>query len=170
MFARPNAQHFQVAYVTNDIERAIGTFERDYDFPGFYLFSNVGLDVGGSGGPQLKIAIVYVNGVEIELIEPLGDTAPLYKDVLSNDAGLQIRFHHMAMRIEGSINNWEAHAASIDTAKHPIVYQGGLGDELRFIYTDERERLGHYVEHIWMSPDMLARMDALRPSYPGRRR
>jgi hypothetical protein len=170
MFARPNANHFQVAYVTNDIEQAIRTFAGDYDFPGFYLFSNVGLDTGNAGGPELKIAIAYVNGVEIELIEPLGDTAPLYKDVLSNDAGLQIRFHHTAIRIEGSINNWETHRASIDTTKHPIVYQGGLGDDLRFVYTDERARLGHYVEHIWMSPAMLARMEAVRPRYPDSRR
>jgi hypothetical protein len=35
MFARPNADHFQLAYVTNDIERAIRTFAGDYDFPGW---------------------------------------------------------------------------------------------------------------------------------------
>lgn len=166
MFVRPNAEHFQVAYVTNDIVRALERFACDYDVPRFYRFSNVVAGAGSvGGGPELEIAIAYVNGVEIELIEPLGDTAPLYKDVLSNGDELQIRFHHIAIRITGDLDNWDAHAASINTTKHPIVFQGGLGDDLRFIYTDERQRLGHYVEHIWMSPEMLARMDSMRPSY-----
>ena len=41
-----------------------------------------------------------------------------------------------------------------------------LGDSLRYIYTDERATLGHYVEHVWMAPDLLAQMRAVVPTYP----
>jgi len=166
MFARPNSRHSQIAYVTNDIEAAARVFEDQYGAPGFYHFSNVGPGVEIGGGPQLKIALARVGGVEIELIEPIGETAPLFKDVLPAGSGLAIRFHHVAIRIDGSKENWEAHAASIDRARHPVVFEGSLGDDLRFFYTDERATLGHYVEHVWMSPQLFAQVTAATPSYP----
>lgn len=166
MFARPNSQHSQVAYVTNDIEAAARLLEERYGGPGFYHFSNVGSGVDIAGGPQLKIALARVGGVEIELIEPIGDTAPLYKDVLPGGAELTIRFHHLAIRIDGPIENWEAHVASIDYELHPVVFEGSIGDDLRFFYTDEREALGHYVEHMWMSAGMLAQVTEMTPTYP----
>lgn len=166
MFARPNSQHSQVAYVTNDIEAAARLFEEEYGAPGFFHFSNVdnGMEIGN--GPQLKIALARVGGVEIELIEPIGDTAPLFKNALPRGPGLAIRFHHVAIRIDGPKENWDAHVASIDFGKHPIVFEGELGEDLRFVYTDERETLGHYVEHVWMSPKLFAQITAATPAYP----
>lgn len=46
------------------------------------------------------------------------------------------------------------------------MFEGALGDSLRYIYTDERATLGHYVEHVWMAPDLLAQMRAVVPAYP----
>jgi hypothetical protein len=165
MFARPNAQHCQVAYVTNDIEAAAAAFQRGYDAPGFYQFTNVGTGAD-AGGPQLKIGLVRVGGIEIELIEPIGDTAPLFKDALPDGPELAIRFHHVAIRIEGPLAHWDAHIATIDFDKHPIAFEGALGDQLRFLYTDERATLGHYVEHVWLAPDLYAHMLAVTPTYP----
>lgn len=97
MFARPNSQHSQVAYVTNDIDAAIEVFRSEFDTPGFYVFTNVGTG-SDEGGPQLKIGLARVGGVEIELIEPIGDTAPLFKDVLPAGGEFAIRFHHVCIR------------------------------------------------------------------------
>jgi hypothetical protein len=166
MFARPNARHSQVAYVTNNIEAAARSLEERFGGPGFYHFSNVGPEGQIGDGPQLKIALAQVGGVEIELIEPLGDTAPLFKDVLPGGQELVIRFHHVALRIDGPIENWHAHVASIDRTKHPVVFEGSLGDDLRFFYTDERSAIGHYVEHVWLSAPLLEQMAAATPAYP----
>jgi hypothetical protein len=165
MFAVPNARHSQVAYVTNDLDAAAALLEKQYGIPGFYKFDTAG--VAQPGDPQLRIGLARVGGVEIASIEPLGLTAPLFSQVLPPDrAELAIRFHHVAIRIEGSIEEWERHRAAIDTARHPIAYQGALGDMLRFFYTDERPTLGHYVEHVWMSPELLAQLGAAIPTYP----
>jgi hypothetical protein len=166
MFARPNASHSQVAYVTNDIEAAAALLEREFDAPGFFIFSNVRPGMEQTGGAELRIGLARVGGVEIELIEPIGDTAPLFSDVLAGGEGLKLRFHHICARIDGPIENWHAHAASIDTVAHPIVYGGEFGDDLRFFYTDERATLGHYLEHVWMSPALLAQVAAATPTYP----
>jgi hypothetical protein len=166
MFARENAQHHQIAYVTNDLDRAIALFKSEYAMPGFFVFNNVDTGAAKPGDAELRIALAHVNGVEIELIEPVGDTAPLFKAPLKAGPELEIRFHHVAIRINGPIENWDVHAASIDTVEHPIVYQGALGDDLRYFYTDERSRLGHYVEHVWMSPTVLEQIAAVRPKFP----
>jgi hypothetical protein len=165
MFARPAARHSQVAYVTNDLDRAIAVFEQDFGAPGFFSFNTADAGVGGPDSPKLRIALTNVGGVEIELIQPLANAA-LYQDALTPGDDLQIRFHHTCIRIDGTLQDWDSHVASIDFAKHPRAIEGGLADEMRFIYTDERPRLGHYVEHVWMSPAMLAHMNASVPHYP----
>jgi hypothetical protein len=163
MFALPHARHHQIAYATNDLDRAIALFEQDYGAPGFFVFNYASED---PGGPEIRIALSNVGGVQIELIEPIGDSAPLYRDVLEPGPELDICFHHVAIRIEGPIENWNAHEASLDLAAHPIVFRGASGDDLRFIYTDERARLGHYVEHMWLSPSTLEQLKAAIPRYP----
>lgn len=167
MFALPNARHSQVAYVTNDLDAAAALLERDYGAPGFYKFDTMQSGVSKPGDPQLRIGLARVGGVEIELIEPLGSTAPVFSQVLpQNRTELAIRFHHVAIRIEGTIRDFERHRAAIDTRRHPIAYEGGLGELLRFFYTDERAVLGHYVEHVWMSPELLSQLSAAVPTYP----
>jgi hypothetical protein len=165
VFAVPKARHSQIAYVTNDLDAAAALFERDYGAPGFYKFDNA--QVAQPGDPQLRIGLARVGGVEIELIEPVGATAPMFSRPLPEDRSeFAIRFHHVAIRIEGSLDDWERHRAAIDTRLHPIAFQGALGDLLRFFYTDERTVLGHYVEHVWMSPELLEQLRVAVPTYP----
>ncbi|MDB5702748.1 MAG: hypothetical protein JWL66_2947 [Sphingomonadales bacterium] len=168
MFARPNAQHSQIAYVTNDIDAAVRLFSEQYDTPGFFVFSNIQPGMEQQGSPQLRIGLARVGGVEIELIEPLNNTAPMFRDFLPQTDELVVRFHHVAIRIDGSLADWNAHVASIDVDAHPIVYSGQMGDDLRFFYTDERATLGHYVEHVWMSASMLAQVAEATPTYPAK--
>jgi hypothetical protein len=168
MFAVPHGRHSQVAYVTNDLDAAAALLEKQYGIPGFYKFDTTG--VAQPGDPQLRIGLARVGGVEVELIEPQGAARSLFSDALPTDgAELAIRFHHVAIRIDGSLEDWQQHRAAINTERHPIAYQGALGDMLRYFYTDERATLGHYIEHVWMSPELLAQLDAAIPTYPPRR-
>jgi Glyoxalase/Bleomycin resistance protein/Dioxygenase superfamily len=168
MFARPKATHSQIAYVTNDMDRALAVFRDDYDVPFFYVFANDAPGLTQSDGAQLKIALALVGDVEIELIEPLEGTAPLFSAPFPTDGSFAIRFHHVAYRITGALKDFEAHMASIDPARHPVVWQGAMGDLMRYAYTDERATLGHYVEHVWMHPNLLAQMSGMIPSFPVR--
>ena len=166
MFPRTNAAHSQVAYVTSDLERALAVFRDDYDVPSFHVFANDMPGLVQSDGSRLKIALALVGGVEIELIEPQGDSAPLFSAVLPADGSFAIRFHHVAIRIDGTLADFEAHMASIDPARHPVVWHGAMGDVLRYAYTDERAALGHFVEHVWMHPDLRAQLVGAIPVHP----
>lgn len=169
MFARPHATHSQVAYVTNDLDRALAVFRDDYDVPAFHVFANDAPGLEQSDGARLKIALALVGGVEIELIEPQGNTAPLFSAALPQDGSFAIRFHHIAYRIAGGLADFEAHMASIDPVKHPVIWHGALGAVMRFAYTDERATLGHYVEHVWMHEDLLAQLAGAIPVHPASR-
>ena len=166
MFARPSAIYSQTAYVTNNMEQALAVFREQYDVSSFYVFANDAPGMVQSDGAQMKIALALVGGVEIELIEPLGDTAPMFSAPLPNDGSFAIRFHHVAYRIEGDLSDFEAHMASIDPEKHPVIWSGSMGDVMRFAYTDERAVLGHYVEHVWMHPELRAQLAGAIPVFP----
>jgi hypothetical protein len=165
MFVRPRAIYSQTAYVTNDMDQALAVFRDHYDVPSFYVFANDAPGMVQSDGAQLKIALAIVGGVEIELIEPQGDTAPLFSVLLPDDGSFAIRFHHVAYRVEGDLSDFDAHMGSIDPEKHPVIWSGSLGDIMRFAYTDERALLGHYVEHVWMHADLRAQIAGAIPVY-----
>ena len=166
MFPRSNAALSQVAYVTSDLDRALAVFRDDYDVPSFHVFANDTPGLVQSDGARLRIALALVGGVEIELIEPQGDSAPLFSQALPGDGSFAIRFHHVAIRIDGTLADFEAHMASLDPARHPVVWHGAMGDVLRYAYTDERAALGHFVEHVWMHPDLRAQLAGVIPAYP----
>ena len=166
MYASPKASHQQVAYVTDDLDAAIAVFEREYGAPGFYRFSNADSGLPMEGQPILRIALARVGGVEIELIQPIGGPCEIFTDALRGGARPEIRFHHVAIRIEGSLQDWEAHRAEVLKKGRPVAFEGALGDDLRFFYTDERALLGHFIEHVWMSPGLLTQLGAVVPRYP----
>jgi Glyoxalase/Bleomycin resistance protein/Dioxygenase superfamily len=167
MFPRPNARHSQIAYVTTDMEQALAVWRDEFDVPEFYVFTNDALDLESSHPYRLKIALANVGGMEIELIEPLDGNA-MYSDPLPKDGSFAMCFHHICMRIEGPLANFEAHMASLDPVAHPVVYGGRMADLMRFAYTDERATLGHYVEHVWFDGDFYGQMSAAIPVYPTR--
>jgi Glyoxalase/Bleomycin resistance protein/Dioxygenase superfamily len=166
MFARPHSIYSQTAYVTNDMEQALAVFRDQFDVPSFYVFANDAPGMVQSDGAQLKIALAIVGGVEIELIEPQGDTAPMFSAPLPIDGSFAILFHHVAYRIDGDLADFETHMASIDPEKHQVIWSGSLGDVMRFAYTDERAVLGHYVEHVWMHADLRAQLAGAIPVHP----
>jgi hypothetical protein len=151
------------------MDRALAIFRDKFDVPAFHVFANDTPGLVQSDGSRLKIALALVGGVEIELIEPQGDSAPLFSAPLPDDGSFAIRFHHVAYRIEGELADFEAHMASIDAAQHPVIWHGGLGDMMRFAYTDERAVLGHCVEHVWMHTDLRTQLASLIPVYPATR-
>lgn len=165
MFPRPNAWHNQNAYVTNDMDRALAVWHEAFDVASFFVFENDAPGMVCSEPYRLKIALANVGGTEIELIQPL-DGNSMYNDFLPKDGSFALRFHHVCMRVDGPLANFEAHMASLDPALHPVVYSGQMADLMRFAYTDERATLGHFIEHVWFDSGFYGQMSAGIPVYP----
>ena len=162
----------QIAWVTPDIEHSQTQFREMYRVEEFYRADlDFPAQVFGESGPmKLKMALVNVDNIQLELIEPTGGGIDrIYRDVLPADGSHANVLHHVCIKVEGTLADWDDHVSRLG-ASRPIVYAGDAGPDVRFLYTDDRSTLGIYVEHLWRSPSMDAAMAAAIPTYVAGRR
>jgi hypothetical protein len=147
--------HYQNAYVTRDLEQAIALFRTQYDFDGFKPFQ-VATEIAtpaGRGTQVVKMALGWIGGLQYELIEPVSGMVDVYRSGLPDQH--PVRLHHICMRV----HDWATFRAEVERRKWPVAIEGsGSGGQLHFIYVDHRERLGHYLEYCWMTPERWAAM------------
>jgi hypothetical protein len=162
----------QLAWITPDIERSVEQFRTSYNVPSFHVFdTEFNATVGGETGiMSLRLALVYVDDIQLELIQPLSTgVSRIYTDVLPRDGSHRNVFHHVCVKVNGStLDDWDAHIASLPPER-PVYYTGEVGPTMRFAYTDERELCGMYVEHVWFMPEAEAAINADIPRYYSKR-
>ncbi len=140
---------FQNAYVTRSLERAIATLRDRFGAVDIKQFE-ASIEVKtphGTGPAAMKTALAWVGEIQYELIEPVSGFVDIYRDALRADDGLQ--FHHICMRPD----DLQQVRAEIERQGMPIVFEG-ISSATKFFYADARATLGHYLEYVWMHPDM----------------
>ena len=143
---------FQIAYVVRDMEKAVETLSAAHRIAGFRV-AVFELNLSFPKQPTtLKVALGWVDDHEIEMIEPILDGTDIFAPAVPAPPA-NMAFHHLAMRIHGSLEDWERFRATI--ADDRVVIAGGR-EGMRFIYIDVRDTLGHYLEYIWMGPQYLS--------------
>jgi Glyoxalase/Bleomycin resistance protein/Dioxygenase superfamily len=106
----------------------------------------------GHGPCHLKVALGWTGALQVELIEPISGNLRHYLEYLPVDErDLSPRHHHVCMRV----TDWSKTRAEVDERRWLIAYEGAV-EGCKFIYIDARESLGHYVEYLWMSPELWA--------------
>lgn len=141
-------QHYQNGYITRDIEKAIARF-RNYAGVENVVSFEVPVEVTtpkGRGTAVSKLAFIWINNLQYELIQPVSGLVDVYSDALPTDDS--IKFHHICMRVP----EWNDFRARVDRMGYPVVLEGG-SDALKFLYLDARDFLGHYLEYVWMTPE-----------------
>lgn len=142
-------KHFQNAYITRDIDKAIETFRKRLNGPidarSFEVTVNV-TTPKGSGFATNKLAFIWIDNLQYELIQPVAGLVDVYSEQLPADDSL--KFHHVCMRVD----DWDSFRANVDTLSYPVVLEGS-SDALKYVYLDARDTLGHYLEYVWMTPE-----------------
>lgn len=141
--------HYQNAYITRDLDRALAMFRTQYGFEGFKHF-DVTYELKtprGSGTASVRLALGWIGNVQYELIQPVSGWVEVYEEGLPD--GAELGFHHVAMRV----HDWETFRARLDREKRPVVMEGGTPGQLLWLYVDARDSVGHYLEYCWMSPE-----------------
>jgi len=145
--------HYQNAYVTRNIKKAIDAFKGRADIRKLIEYEG-SVDVmtpAGRGVQTNKLAFIWVDDLQYELIEPVSGTVDLYRNALpADDSPL---FHHICMRVD----DWNSFRARVDKQSLPVALEGG-NESLRFLYLDAREFLGHYLEYTWMTSERWAQV------------
>lgn len=146
--------HFQNAYVTRDIDKALDTFRQRLNAPQEIRSFDVTVDVktpAGSGAASNRVAFIWIDNLQYELIQPVSGLVSIYSDQLPADDSL--KFHHICMRVD----DWDSFRGKVDRQGYPVALEGG-SDALKFVYLDARDTLGHYLEYVWMTPARWAQL------------
>lgn len=146
-------RHFQNAYVTRSLESALGRFRVRVGVTDIRVFDAT-FDVGTSAmraSARAKIALIWIDGLQYELIEPVSGHDAIYREALPPGEGL--RFHHTCMRVD----DWDEFRERVERRGYPVVHEGDRGT-LKYVYLDARDLLGHYLEYCWMTPEHWSAM------------
>lgn len=135
-------EHFQVAYVTNDLARATTVLGERYGIADYYYIRDVQPPFGG----RMDIALAWAGNINIEIIQASGNRESFYERRLPQNE-FAIAFHHLGYRVAGA-EEWRQLLADVERTGHEIVYGGSDPSGLDFIYIEVPE-LGHYLEWIW---------------------
>jgi hypothetical protein len=146
----PYVGFYQVAYVTNDFERALAQCAQTHGAHQFARLPAMRYETGPGRTAICNIGLAYVGATEIEVIHPLEGDVQIYRDVLSA-SGFAIRFHHLA-RLYQSREELESQIAAYRKAGRPVPIDGTSPGSARYFYADFRVEMGHYVEGIWFEP------------------
>jgi len=154
----------QLAYVTNDIDEGMALYAT-YGVPSFHrLDAELPAEANGEAGTiKLKVALANVEGVQIELIEPVADLGGFYNSAIAGQTGFALGLHHVCQKLTRDFADWEAHIAELGGTRRPIVCSARADDYARIVFTDDRKLLGAYIEHIWMTPEAWADMGSRVP-------
>jgi hypothetical protein len=150
----------QVAYVTNDLDRALAEFA-ETGVRRFLQFREREFDIGRHAQVRCHIGMALSGGVEIEVIEPLGGADAIYRDVLSGP-DFALRFHHVAYTLP-SLEALTALKAEMRAGGLAIPVEGAAPEGVTYFYGDLRRPFGHYVEYVYGGPEYEAGMAAALP-------
>jgi hypothetical protein len=152
----------QIAYVTTDFERALGELTRHFGVGPWVRMPDLLIETAPGRSARAHVGLALVGPVEIEVIAPCGEDDEVYRWRLP-EKGYGTCLHHLAHRFE-ALEQFEHALAQAEVAGISIAVRGtASGGAVRYFYTDQREALGHFVEHVWYQPEVLAQLhDTMR--------
>lgn len=146
------SKHYQNAYVTHDIEKAITLLQNRYGVEGLAA-GDLELDVVTERGAEkmaMRLGILWIDNLQIEVIQPVSGCIKHYTDSLpANKDDSSLRLNHIAMRRD----NLEQMQEEINNLGLPVLFKGDLNG-LHFVYVDARNELGHILEYVHTSPEI----------------
>lgn len=135
--------HFQIAYVTNDIERACALFSRRYGIRDYRRLEGE-LPAGG----HIRIELAWCGGLMYELIHASGPGSEVFNGVLPSRLpgnGLAICHHHLGYLIREQAG-WDALEREIEEGGWKIVHEIDVQGFLKARIVEVPE-IGHYLEY-----------------------
>lgn len=141
----------QVGVIVRDLDTAVQAFEDDFGLDGWDIFdANEGfpdlLVDGEPGKLNIRGAITSVNGMEIELLEPIGP-GPFADWLEQHGPGV----HHMAIIMPDKNAAFPmVMRREADNGRKPWIraemVEGEPGKKMDFAYLDRREDMGVILE------------------------
>lgn len=133
------AEHFQMAYATSDMERALELFKTRF---GIQRFSH--LEGQMPAGGLIRAAFAWVGTIMYEVICASGPGSDLYMDRLPRGDGFHIKHHHLGFLLRNR-EQWDDVMARARQSGWPVPYRND-NPLVEVCFVDAIE-LGHYLEY-----------------------
>jgi hypothetical protein len=133
--------HFQVAYATNDIDRACQMMSNQF---GILEFRR--LEGPTAAGGHIRVELAWVGGTMYELITASGPGSAIYVSRLPSDS-FAIRHHHLGFLIHDEAQ-WDALESDAARIGRTLLEKTNTPGFLQKCFVDVPE-LGHYFEYIF---------------------
>lgn len=137
------AEHFQMAYVTNDLDRACALFGEQLGIGAF-------AELGGAmpEGGEIEARFAWVGTLMYEIIAARGPGSAIYMDRMPRGSGFTLMHHHLGFLI-GSEAEWNGVLANAARQGWAVPYRNANPlTEVCFIAVPG---LPHYLEYLWAS-------------------
>lgn len=135
------AEHFQIAYATNDIDRACDLFSARYGVRRFQRLEGPLRD-----GGKIRVELAWVGPVMYELLTASGPGSSIYMSRLPRGDGFAIRHHHLGYLVHDE-NQWTALKDEVARQGCSLAHESHTDGLMRSCFVDA-PGLGHYLEYI----------------------
>jgi len=148
-----NADHYHVAYVTNDVERAAGVFRDRFGVCEFRRNDN-DLKNGGS----IRIRAVWIGGMMYEICQASGPGMELYTDWVEPGGEFALRLHHFGYLVPDE-DAWDALEGELAAGGWIVRSRSDVPGFVRACFVEVPE-LGHFLEFVQPREGLLEQLNA----------
>jgi hypothetical protein len=135
------AEHFQMAYVTNDIEQACDLFGRRLGVRQFRR-----LEGRMPAGGHIRAEFAWVGALMYELISASGPGSEIFMDRLPQGEAFALKHHHLGFLIHNQ-EQWDGVLAQAKQHGWSVPYRN-VNPLVEACFVDVPE-LGHYLEYLF---------------------
>ena len=150
----------QIAYVTNDLARAMDTLTSLYGLSHFFKKMDFEPENQVYRGTPVSVrshtALAWASNLFIEIIQPLTPDSPFSAGVGSQDFSLAL--HHLGFDVE----DWDQFSAELARNGRTLVYSADVSGFVRFGYLDALEEVGHFLEFYQYSKAGVSFMEKIK--------
>jgi hypothetical protein len=137
------ANHFQVAYVVRDMDKAIAAMGDKFGLARWQVLAMP------QGAPAFRLGFARAQHLLVELVEADPEQKSIFRRWLP-DTGSAARFHHLGYLVESEA---EFEVAMGQFATSGVrTFRGSSADLYDFAYADTVAELGHYCELVHLRP------------------
>lgn len=145
--------HFQLAYVTNDVERAEKIFRDRFGVARFRANDNE-----LPGGTKVRVRSVWIGKMMYEICCGEGAGMELYTDCAPPGGDFVLRFHHYGFLVPDDAA-WAALESELARGRWNVRSRSDIPGFFRGCYVEVPE-FGHFLEFVLPGPGLLERMNA----------
>lgn len=135
-------EHFQVAYATNDIDKARDVFGTRYGIKAFRRLEG-GLPAGGN----IRIELAWVGTVMYELLTAEGPGSDIYMYRIPEGSDFVIRHHHLGYMIHDQ-QAWEGLDVDAERSGCRVLHKNCTPGFMSSSFIETPE-LGHLLEYLF---------------------